>query len=234
MKILITGSAGSIGQTLVRGMKDRYSIRGADLKETPGLEDSMCGDLADFDFACKAIEGMEAIIHLGGVPSGGGPWEEVLKNNITATYNVYEAARRCGARRIAFASRAGLLSPYPQNMTRTSDLMPRPNSYYSVSKAFGENLGYLYASQYGLEVVAVRIGNFHADRDQPEHPHHLSHGDSIRVFEKAVTHPGVTFEIVFGVSDSSYPLYDLEHGRKVLDYHPQDRSEWNPPEEEPK
>jgi hypothetical protein len=76
-----------------------------------------------------------------------------------------------------------------------------------------------------MEVVAVRIGNFNLDRDQPTDPHHLSHGDCVRVFEQAIIHPGVTFEIVFGVSDSNWPLYDLDHGRRVIGYYPQDRSE---------
>ncbi len=51
-----------------------------------------------------------------------------------------------------------------------------------------------------------------------------------RLFEQAITYPGVGFEVVFGVSDSDWSLYDLEHGREVIGYDPQDRSEV--PEEE--
>ena len=61
-------------------------------------------------------------------------------------------------------------------------------------------------------------------------PHHLSHGDCVRVFERAIIHPGVRYEVVFGVSDSNWPMYDLDHGRRVLGYEPQDRAEV-PPEE---
>jgi uronate dehydrogenase len=171
---------------------------------------------------------MDAVIHLAGIPSGGAPWEEVLHNNIIGTYNVFEAARQNGVRRIAFASRAGLLSPYPKNIMRTIDMMPRPQSYYSVSKVFSESLGYMYASRFDMEFVAVRIGNFKRDRPHPQHPHHLSHADAVRVFEQAVTYPGVKFEIVFGVSDSTWQLYDLEHGRQALGYYPQDKSEVTP------
>lgn len=227
MNVLITGAAGAIGSTLVKGMKDRYVLRGLDRVPMPDLEDAIVGDIADFDTVLKATEDMDAVIHLAGVASGGGPWEEILPNNIIGTYNVFEAARRNDVRRIAYASRAGLLpsSYYPRSMQRTVDMLPRPESYYSVSKVFGESLGYMYSARFGVEVVAVRIGNFKRDRDQPEHPHQLSHGDCVRLFEQAITYPGVEFEVVFGVSDSDWPLYDLDHGRKVIGYDPQDRSE---------
>ena len=86
----------------------------------------------------------------------------------------------------------------------------------------------MYASQFDMEFVSVRIGNFKRDRPISEHPHQLSHADEVRVFEQAVIHPGVKFEVVFGVSDSTWDLYDVEHGQIVLDYHPQDRSDVPP------
>ena len=86
----------------------------------------------------------------------------------------------------------------------------------------------MYSARFDMEVVAVRIGNFKRDRPLPQHPHHLSHADAVRVFEQAVNHPGVKFEIVFGGSDSTWQLYDLAHGRKVIGYHPQDKSEATP------
>jgi len=228
MRILITGAAGAIGSTLVKGMKDRYSIRGLDLVPMSDLEEAIVGDIADFDTVLKATKDIDAVIHLAGVPSGGATWGAVLQNNIIGIYNVFEASRQNGVRRIAFASRAGLLGPYPKNIMRTIDMMPLPQSYYSVSKVFGENLGYMYASRFDMEFVSVRIGNFKRDRPYPEHPHQLSHADAVRVFEQAVTHPGVKFEIVFGVSDSTWKLYDLEHGQKVIGYQPQDKSEAKP------
>ena len=100
-----------------------------------------------------------------------------------------------------------------------------PVGIYTVSKIFGEGLAHSFAHQHDMEFVCVRIGNFNLKRDQPEHPHHLSHGDCVRVFEQALIHPGVKFEIVFGVSGSNWPLYDVEHGKKAIGYEPQDYSE---------
>lgn len=222
MKLLMTGSAGDVGRILVDRMKDDHEIRGFDLKPTPALDDAHVGNLSDFDAVKAVVEGVDAVIHLGGIAGGPGPWEDFLPSNFIGTYNVYEAARQCGVKRIAYASRAGLLAPYPKEMQRTVDMYPLPTSVYSVSKAFGEQMGFMYASQHDMEVVCIRIGNLNVDRDQPEHPHHLSHGDAVRVFEQAVTHPGVSFEIVFGVSDSNWPMYDLDHGRESIGYLPQD------------
>ena len=232
MRVLITGAAGAVGSTLVAGLKGRYELRGLDLVEVPGLDagDVVVGDLSDFDVALEATRDVEAVIHLAGNPGGSATWEQILPNNIVGTYNLFEASRRNGVRRVAFASRAGLLGAYPKSLRRTVDLVPLPQNYYTISKAFGEEIGYMYATRFDMEVVSVRIGNFNRNRDLPEHPHHLSHGDCVRVFERAIVHPGVRYEVVFGVSDSNWPMYDLDHGRRVLGYEPQDRAEVPPGE----
>ena len=227
-RILVTGSAGAVGTIIVNGLKDKYPLRGFDRVSTPGMDDEGVGDITDMDAVLKATEGMDAIIHLAGNPSGGASWEEILHANFIGTYTLFEAANRNGVRRVAFASRAGLLAPYPQDVYRRIDMPPRPESYYSISKVFGESLGYMYAVRFDMEVVCVRIGNFQKQRDLPGHPHHLSHGDAVRVFERAVIHPGIRFEIVFGVSDSTWDMYDLDHGRQAIDYHPQDKSVIDP------
>jgi nucleoside-diphosphate-sugar epimerase len=222
MRVLITGSAGAVGTTLIKGMMDRHEIRGFDRVETPELDDAVIGEITDFDAVEKATRDMDAVIHL---VNAGPEWEQALQS-MTGTYNVFESAHRNRVRRVAFASRAGLLPQayYPRTMQRTVELLPKPDSYYSITKSFGEDMGYMYSARFDMEVVSVRIGNFNRDRDLPTHPHQLSHGDCVRVFEQAITHPGIKFEVVFGVSDSDWPLYDLDHGRTVIGYYPQDQS----------
>ena len=224
MRILVTGAAGRVGSTVARGLKDRHQIRGHDRVPIPDLDDTIVSDLDDFDALLEATRDIDAIAHIGGLP-GGGEWESMLQSNFIGTYNVFEAARQNGVKRIAYASRAGILTLHPQSITRTAEMPTTPVGIYTVSKVFAEALAHSYAHQHNMEFVCVRIGNFNLDRDQPEHPHHLSHGDCIRVFEQAMTHPGVKFEIVFGVSGSNWPLYDMEHGKKVIGYEPQDYSQ---------
>ncbi len=221
MRVLVTGAAGRVGQCVVRGLQKNHYVRGHDRVPMPDLADQVVADLTDFAAVSRAIDSMEAIVHLGGLP-GGDDWHELLQSNFVGTYNVFEAARQLGVKRIAYASRAGVLSPYPQQQTRTAEMVPRPLGHYTVSKVFGEALAYSYAHQHEMEIVCVRIGNFSAERDQPTHPHHLSHGDCVRVFACAIAHPGVRYEVVFGVSASNWPLYDMEHGKRVIGYEPQD------------
>ena len=221
MRVLVTGAAGSVGQCVVQGLQENHSVRGHDRVPTPHLDDHLISDLNDFTAVECAVEGMDAIVHLGGLP-GGDDWDALLQSNFVGTYHVFEAARKHGVKRIAYASRAGVLGPYPKDQTRTTGMVPRPVGHYTVSKVFGESLAYSYAHQYDMEIVCVRIGNFKLERDLPEHPHHLSHGDCVRVFERAITHPDVQFEVVFGVSASNWPLYDLEHGKRAIGYEPQD------------
>ncbi len=222
MRILITGAAGKIGSTVARGLTGRYQLRGHDRVPIPDLDDTVISDLSDFDAMLKATEGMDAVAHIGAVPGSRYSWEEVRNSNIIGTYNVFEACRQNGVRRVVFTSRAGVLSRYPRSITRTVEMVPTPVGHYTVSKVFGEAMAYSYAHQHDMECVSIRIGNFNLARDKPEHPHQLSHGDCVRLYEQALTHPGVKYEVVFGVSDSNWPLYDLEHGRRAIGYYPQD------------
>jgi uronate dehydrogenase len=221
MRILVTGAAGRVGRIVAAGLQERHQIRGFDREPMPDLTDAIIGNVSDLDALLLATKDMDAVIHLGSF-GGEREWALMLETNYDGTYKVFEAARQNNVRRVAFASRAGLLGSYPKDLTRTMDLQPLPRSTYDISKVFGESMGYMFAHRYDMEVVCVRIGNFSADRDQPEHPHHLSHGDAVRVFEQAVTHPGVRYEVVFGVSDSNWPMYDMDHGRRAIGYYPQD------------
>ena len=223
MRILVTGAAGQVGSTVARGLRQRHQVRGHDRVPMPELDDTVVSDLTDFDAVLEATRGMDGVAHIGGLP-GGDEWEPIHHSNIIGTHNVFEACRRNGVKRVAFASRIGVWSKFPRGVTLTVDLAPTPVGFYTISKVFGESIAYSYAHEYDMGCVCVRIGDFHLGRDQPESPLHLSYGDCLRVFEQALVHPGVTFAVVFGVSDSNWPLYDLDHGRRVIGYYPQDRS----------
>lgn len=228
-RILITGSAGTVGATLVAGLQQRYEVRGFDIRPTTGAGDSVVGSILNFDDCLRATEGMDAVIHLVNIRRRGADWED-CKDNMIGTHNVFEAARQNGVRRIAYSSETGVMGPQPLTVQRTVHTRTRPSGYYPLSKVFAEKLGYLYSRQHGIGFVSVRIGRIDPNGEagsgsvEPLHPYDFSHADAVRVFERAVVHPGVEYEIVFGVSDSTWELIDLDHGRRVINYFPQDKS----------
>ena len=113
MRILVTGAAGQVGSTVARGLRKRHQVRGHDRVPMPELDDTIVSDLNDFDAVLEATRGMDGVAHIGGLP-GDDEWEPIHQSNIVGTYNVFEACRRNGVKRVAFASRVGVLGQYPR------------------------------------------------------------------------------------------------------------------------
>jgi nucleoside-diphosphate-sugar epimerase len=62
-------------------------------------------DIADLEAIAPAFEGVDTVVHLAAdATSPNPPWSSILNNNVTGTYNVYEAARRAKVKRVVFAS----------------------------------------------------------------------------------------------------------------------------------
>ena len=102
-KVLITGGAGLIGEVLRDRLSDRYSLYSLDVKEAVGIP-SFIGDLSDMDAIIPAFEGQDTVVHLAADRRAYSDWPSTLDNNIVATFNVFEAAKRAGVKRVVFAS----------------------------------------------------------------------------------------------------------------------------------
>jgi uronate dehydrogenase len=103
--------------------------------------------------------------------------------------------------------------------------MPRPDSRYGVSKAFGEALGRMYADKYGLGVFNIRIGN--VDRrpaDRRRLSIWISPRDLVQLMRIGLEHPEIHFEVVFGVSHNARAWYDNANAYR-LGYAPADQAE---------
>lgn len=226
-RLLITGAAGLLGGMLRDGLRGFASeIRIADLQplEAQHGEQAMVGDLADLAFTRRAIAGCDACIHLGAI-SVEASFEKILHANIQGTWAVYEAARLEGCERIVFASSNHATGFYKVEDRIGPDAPVRPDTYYGVSKVFGEALGSLYHDKFGLRVACVRIGTA---LPRPREPRHLatwlSPGDLIRLIKACLTAQHLGFAIVYGVSANRRGYWDLEPGRK-LGYEPLDDAE---------
>jgi len=102
-KVLITGGAGLIGSILIDKLGDKYEFSSLDLKEAQGIT-STVANLDELDAIQPAFEGIDTVVHLAADRSPEGSWESILQNNFVATYNVFEASKRAGVKRVIFAS----------------------------------------------------------------------------------------------------------------------------------
>jgi uronate dehydrogenase len=225
--VLITGAGGDVGTHLRRELAGRYRLRLSDVKPLKPLargESFVRGDVRRLPDMLRATKGVDAIVHLGAW-SVEGDWETILTVNIDGTYNVFEAARRNGVRRILFATSNHAVGFYRRDETIDHRVYPKPDSRYGVSKVFGEALGSLYADKYGLEVYMMRIGNVApAPADKRRLSIWLSPRDLAQLVSIGIDHPGISFEIVYGISGNRRAWYDNSNAFR-LGYRPQDDSE---------
>lgn len=227
-RILITGAAGEIGCVLRAGLYGgERRLRLLDIKpQAPArdLEEIVTADLADVAALEKAASGVDCIVHLAGVPREGA-WEAILPNNIVGTYNLFEAARRAGVKRVVFASSNHVIGYYRATQAVGVTEPERPDSRYGVSKAYGEAVGRMYADKYGLEVACLRIGSFRA---RPEDARQLatwiSHRDMVELTRCCIDAAKFHFLVLYGVSNNTRNRWQNPHAAEI-GYRPQDNAE---------
>ena len=227
-KVLITGAAGDIGTRLRKILRGVYPhIRASDIRKPADLaaaDDFVLADLTDLAQVEKAVAGIEGVVHLGG-HAVEGSWETILNANIIGCYNLFEAARRAGVKRVIFASSNHAIGFYPRSQRIGVNVRVRPDSRYGVSKAFGEALGSLYADKHGLRVTCLRIGNV---ADAPADERRLSiwvkPEDLAQLVRIGLEHPEIHFETFYGVSDNAASWCDNSRAQH-FGYRPQGRAE---------
>ncbi|MFI0721293.1 NAD-dependent epimerase/dehydratase family protein [Streptomyces sp. NPDC021224] len=227
--ILLTGAAGGLG-TLMRGLLPSYGyqLRLLDMLPVEGEPGAITADLADTEALREAVRGVDAIVHLAGI-SLESTFDKILKANIEGTYNLYEAARAEGVRRVVFASsnHAVGYTPRPQG---DDPLIPigtprRPDTFYGLSKCFGEDLAQLYADRHGIETVSIRIGScFPEPATVRALSVWMSPADGARLLHAALTADVNGHTVVYGSSANTRLWWDLAPAR-ALGYEPQDDSE---------
>jgi uronate dehydrogenase len=202
--ILLTGAAGGIG-TILRPRLTRpgRTLRLLDVVPVhagPG-EEAVTASVTDMAAMTSACDGVDAIIHLGGIASEA-PWDRTLDVNINGTYVVFEAARRAGVPRVIFASSNHAVGFTPRSEFPVPDYaFPAPDTYYGVSKVAGEALAALYSHRYGMDAICVRILScFPRPMTARMLSTWLSPDDAGRLFEACLTAPSPGFRVIFGVS----------------------------------
>ncbi len=211
-RLLLTGAAGGLGKVLRSRLTAfaeilRISDR-ADLGTANAGEEVVICDLADKTAVHHLVDGVDAVVHFGGI-SLEDRFEPILQSNIVGVFNIYEAVRKHGVKRVVFASSNHVTGFYKQSDKIDIDAPMRPDGLYAVSKCFGENLSRFYFDRYGIETVCLRIGSsFPVVKDRRMLATYLSYDDLVELVRCALFAPKVDHTIIFGASDNAVTWWD--------------------------
>lgn len=179
---LVTGGAGFIGSHLAEELLRRgHTVRIADslvtgkrsnldhISQVEFLE----GDLAESDFARRAVEGCAYVLHQAAIPSVPRSVADPLTShraNVDGTLNVLLASRDAGVRRVVFAGSSSIYGNTP-TLPKDEEMPPSPLSPYALQKVIGEQYLQMFTRLYGLETVSTRYFNVFGPRQDPTSPY---------------------------------------------------------------
>lgn len=227
-RLLITGAAGNLGRELRSGLAPlAKTVRLTDRVEmdpAEAHEETVIADVGDLDAMLRVVEGCDAVVHFGAAPVER-PWDEILHSSIKGGYNVYEAARQHGVKRIVYASSNHAVGFHPREKGCDTDADHMPDTLYGLSKCFVEDLAKLYWHKFGIESVCLRIGScFPEPVDRRMLASWMSFRDFVHLVSRSLVAERVGFSIAYGISDNTERFFDNE-GARHLGYAPQDNAE---------
>lgn len=229
-RVLVTGAAGAIGQPVCRELSARgHEVVAFDRLAVPGYPGAILGNIADRAAVDRAVAGVEAIVHLAAEPNDA-PFEQLVEPNVLGLFQVMDAAREHGVRRVVLASTIQVL-PRPRNETAPASVTETaPMNHYALTKVWAEAMGAMYARKHAISVVSIRVAwmvrNLTEARKMVElnRPDlYLSPGDAACCFAQAVEATGIDFAVVYAASRGGERLFDMEPTRRLLGFEPKDQ-----------
>ena len=245
-KVLITGMSGLIGGVLKQRLLQAggYELTALNRREVEGVR-TVRADISDLESISPAFEDQDTVVHLAAY-LGSQDWEGQHAGNVLGTYNVFEAARRAGVKRVIFASSgnairgfervppysdiaAGKYDKVPANFRKLTHHDVRPEALYGAAKIWGEALARHFSDDYGMSMICVRIGSV-TQSDRPrtmrENAIYLSQRDVATHLKACIDAPDdLKFDTFFAVSNNKWNYRDLTHPKEVLGWEPQDSAD---------
>ena len=162
-RVLITGGAGFIGQSLVKEFeKAGHYFCVFDVKcPTSTRAKYIKSDIFDFEKLADAVKNHDIIIHLVGLADARAAQKEPAKSfklNVASLQNVLEACRISGNKKLVFPSSAAVYG-VTKTLPVREDFTPNPTNVYSWHKYVCENMMRCYHDNFGLEYVILRLFN---------------------------------------------------------------------------
>ena len=244
--VLITGMSGLIGgllkdHLLESGGYDLTALNRRPVEDVPTVQ----ADISDLDAILPAFDGQEVVVHLAAY-LGSQDWENQHAGNVLGTYNVFEASRRAGVKRVIFASSgnairgfervppysliaAGEYEKVPSDYRKLTHLDVRPEALYGAAKVWGEALARHFSDDYGMSMISVRIGSVTREnrpRTVRENAIYLSHRDVATHLKACIDAPDdLRCDTFFAVSNNRWNYRDLSHPKEVLGWEPEDTAD---------
>jgi len=171
-RIVVTGSKGGAGRSLVAVLRDAgYEVLGIDLKppEPFGEPDYVQLDLRDATGVNDAFGGADAVVHFGSVPGDANRTTTEAFHMLTvAGFNVFQAAKNVGIKRIAWASSIEVYGDFREHpaLPATEESPLAPPGIYGASKLLLERLAIDYCRWYGMSIAGFRLSRIIYDDPQ--------------------------------------------------------------------
>ena len=245
-KVLITGMSGLVGGILRKHLDEAggYELCALNRREVEGVPTTQA-DLGNLNAIKPAFVGQDVVVHLA-AQIAEDDLDSMLRINVMGTYNVFEASRLAGVKRIVYASSvatcagwttetpyeaifAGRYDEVPEKWPMLTHDMVRARGLYGASKVWGEALARHYADAYDISILCVRLGRVRQENrpvEIHEYAAFLSHRDAADFLHRCIDAPNdLKYDIFFASSNNKWGIRDIEHSREVLGYVPQDSAE---------
>ena len=191
MKILVTGSAGHLGEALVRSLEDSdHEAIGLDIKSSPFTRRE--GSITERSFVKRCMRGVDVVLHAATLHKphiASHTRQDFVDTNITGTLNLLEEAVARHVRAFVFTSTTSVFGDAlvpPAGAPAawvTEEVRPVPKNIYGVTKAAAEDLCQLFHSNQGLPCVVLRTARFFPEEDLDQAVREAYADDNIKVTE---------------------------------------------------
>jgi uronate dehydrogenase len=244
--ILITGMSGLIGGLLKKKLEEvgGYKLTALNRTLVDGVNNFQA-DINNIENIKPAFKDQHTVVHLSAYLEND-EWEGNLKTNIIGTYNVFEAAKLTGVKRIIFASSGNAIrgfsdiEPYksiaegryndvPSNFKKITHEQIRPQKIYGAAKVWGEALARHYSDTYDISIICVRIGAVRPENkpaNKHEYSTYLSHNDVSEALYKSIEAPSdLKYDVIFALSNNKWGYRDLKHAKESIGFKPSDSAD---------
>jgi uronate dehydrogenase len=247
--VLVTGATGEVARGVLPYLEKHFDLRLLSL-DPPGEDPRRVqADILDWDALARAMNGVDAVLHLAVASGHSGTFEEDAFNdrrfdvNVKGTFHVFATAERLRIRRVVYVSSVMATWGYGLQSREgiiRGDAAAFPVGTYALTKALGEEIALYFATRADveepgpnlrrgpppLEVITLRIaGPLNLDdpevREKLVRPQQVPFPDLAQSFWKALTVPLRGYRVVTIAGRSSKTRWDLRPAKRVLGYRPQ-------------